>query len=136
MQSYKLYKHKVPCCLSRTQYWAAADSQHSASSSLHFGKGIKLIPCGPPLPGDLLPVSGYQLLHGCPQLDTVDELLKGKAGHCQHCYQDSRRPSLEAQEVQKVQGQVQHFAADAAEAHEEAMLIVEAHDGALTLRIL
>lgn len=38
--------------------------------------------------------------------------------------------------MQKIQGQVQDFAAYTAEAHEETMLIVEAHNCALALSIL
>ena len=45
-------------------------------------------------------------------------------------------PSLEVWKVQKVQGQVQDLAAYAAEAHKEAVLVVEAHNAALALCVL
>ena len=46
------------------------------------------------------------------------------------------RPSLEVWKVQKVQGQVQDLAAYAADAHEEAVLVVEAHNAALAFCVL
>ena len=45
-------------------------------------------------------------------------------------------PVLEVWKVQKVQGQVQDLAAYAAEAHEEAVLVVEAHNAAVAFCVL
>lgn len=66
-------------------FWLAALQLSRRCNLLRLGQGIKFRPCGLPLLAELIPICGYQLLHGCPQLYAIYELLQRKPRHCQHC---------------------------------------------------